>query len=358
MRPRSSAPKTNETLTSADTAVNLQPINPYIRVNGLMNSTPQPQRLLDWMNSLSDPARLRILRLLADQELGVAELCDILQMPQSTVSRHLKHLATAGWVHSRKAGTSTFYSMDLGELHDSAAALWRVAEAQMQGWAATAQDAIRLDQVLAARAGDVQAFFAEAAEQWDSLRQSLYGAAFSDAALMALIPSEWTVLDLGCGTGALAARLAPNVRAVIGVDRSEAMLEAAKIRAAGLPNLDLRLGDLEALPVADGAADGALMILVLTYLERPDLALGEMRRTLAPGGRAVVVDLLRHDQEAFRRRMGQRSLGFTPESLAKMLTAAGFEAVRCRPLPPEMEATGPALLLGTGVAPADKELSA
>ncbi|MFN3201979.1 MAG: ArsR/SmtB family transcription factor [Bradymonadia bacterium] len=315
----------------------------------------QPQQLLDWMNSLSDPTRLRVLRLLDQHELGVAELCDILQMPQSTVSRHLKHLSTAGWVHSRKSGTSAYYRMIVEELPESAQSLWAVAQDQMGGWAAPEQDEVRLARVLAARAGDVEAFFAEAAEQWDWLRQSLYGAAFSEAALLALIPSDWVVLDLGCGTGALAARLAPHVGKVIGVDRSEAMLEAARLRARNLSNLDLRQGDLEALPVEDGAADGALMILVLTYLEQPAKALAEMRRSLAPGGRAVVIDLLHHDQEDFRRRMGQRSTGFSRDDLAEALDAAGFVNVRCEPLPPEAGAQGPALLLATGTAPAEKE---
>lgn len=315
--------------------------------------TAQPQKLLDWMNSLSDPTRLRALRLLAEHELGVAELCDVLQAPQSTVSRHLKHLSNAGWIHGRKSGTSTYYCMLLEELDANALSLWQVARAQIDGWAALEQDDVRLARVLAARAGDVEAFFAEAAEQWDWLRQSLYGETFSEAAMLALIPDTWTVLDLGCGTGALTARLAPHVGKVIGVDRSEAMLEAAGLRTRHLDNLELRQGDLSALPVDDGAADAALLILVLTYLDQPELALAEMCRTLAPGGRAVVVDLLHHDQEDFRRRMGQRSMGFSQGGLTEQLKSAGFTDVRCRPLPPAAGAQGPALLLATGVRPAD-----
>jgi len=129
------------------------------------------------------------------------------------------------------------------------------------------------------------------------------------------------------------------------------MLKAARKRIAGLANVELRQGRLEALPLEDRGCDGALLLLALTYLEEPSAALREMARILRPGGRGVVADLLRHDRDDFRRRMGQRGFGFEPGELKGMMEAAGFEDVACRELPPEPGARGPALLLATGRRP-------
>jgi SAM-dependent methyltransferase len=138
------------------------------------------------------------------------------------------------------------------------------------------------------------------------------------------------------------------VARVVGVDQSPAMLKAARKRTAGLGNVDLRSGRLEALPLEDGSCDGALLLLALTYVGEPAVALSEMARILRPGGRTVVVDLLRHDRDDFRRRMGQEGLGFEPEDLKSMMQATGLEPVACRELAPEPGAKGPALVLATG----------
>ena len=303
----------------------------------------QPETLLGWMGSLADPTRLRLLRLLERNELQVQELCDVLQVPQSSVSRHLKVLADQGWVTSRPRATTRFYRM--AEADGGARRLWLLAKEQMNGWATAKQDQLRLARRLAERQPAAQAFFAGAAGQWDRLRSELYGDAFTGAALLALLPAEWTVADLGCGTGHAAVALAPFVRRVIGVDQSAAMLKAAQKRATGLDNLELRQGSLEALPLADASVDATLLLLALTYVETPGPVLLEAGRVLRPGGRIVVVDLLRHDREEFRRQMGQQCLGFEPASLEALARDAGFERATARALPPEPQAKGPALLL-------------
>ena len=307
----------------------------------------QPDALLSWMGSLSDPTRLRLLRLLERHELGVAELCDVLQLPQSTVSRHLKVLGDEGWVRSRAEGTTRFYRM-VEDRDGAPRRLWTIAREETAGWATVEQDQLRLTRRLALRRPAAEAFFAGAAGEWDRLRRELYGEAFTETALLCLLPAEWVVADLGCGTGHTAAALAPHVRTVVGVDQSSAMLRAARKRTAALPNVDLRQGSLEALPVEDGSVDGALLILSLTYVADPRRVLRETARILRPGGRVVVVDLLRHDREEFRRQMGQASLGFDPEPLARTLGEAGFGDVVARPLAPEAQAKGPALILATG----------
>ena len=314
----------------------------------MIKTVNQPDALLRWMGSLADGTRLRILRLLERHELGVVELCDVLQMPQSTVSRHLKLLADERWVESRRQGTTNFYRMILDELDEPARRLWLLARGQTDRWATLHQDQVRLARRLRQRRAESQAFFAGAAGEWDRLREELYGTSFGRDAAMALLPSTWTVADLGCGTGLQAADLARFVAKVIAVDNSDAMLAAARARTRDLPHVEVREGDLEALPIEDGTCDAAVCVLVLTYLPEPAAAVREMRRVLKPGGRAVVVDLLRHDREDFRRRMGQQSLGFERQGLCDMLEEAGFTEAQCRELPPEMETSGPALLLATG----------
>ncbi len=309
------------------------------------------EALLTRIESLADPTRVRLLRLLERHELGVLELSDVMQLPQSTVSRHLKHLADRGWVRHRAQRTANLYRLAADELPSGARRLWQVTRSETEGWAALAQDQLRLERRLKERGADAQAFFASAATRWDKLRDELYGRAFPAAAMAALLPAGWTVADLGCGTAQMAATLAPHVKRVIGVDQSAAMLKAARKRVAGLANVELRQGELRALPIEDGACDGALMTLVLGYLPDPAPALAESFRVLAPGGRLVAIDVMRHDREEFARQMGHANLGFEPEALAGLLTSAGFEEIAVRPLPPEAGVKGPALLLATGTRP-------
>ena len=313
----------------------------------VLAARPSPvAALVGFLETLADSTRLRLLRLLERHELGVAALCDILQMPQSTVSRHLKVLSDQGWVGSRSQGTTRLYRTK-GELDPAARRLWLLSRDQTDAWPTARQDQLRLGRQLARQSPPAEAFFAGAAGQWDRLREEAYGRAFTQTALLGLLPSEWVVADLGCGTGHAAAALSAHVGRVVGVDQSPAMLKAARKRTAGIDNVELRQGRLEALPLEDRTCDGALLLLALTYVGDPSAALAEMARILRPGGRAVVVDLLRHDRDDFRRRMGQEGFGFEPPDLKAMLEAAGLEQAACRELPPEPGAKGPALVLAT-----------
>jgi ubiquinone/menaquinone biosynthesis C-methylase UbiE len=317
-------------------------------MNHLSRLAAQPDALLGWMESLSDPTRLRLLRLLERHELGVAELCDVLQLPQSTVSRHLKVLSDQGWTNSRRQGTTHLYRTILDELDAAQRRLWLLAREQTENWATVQQDEMRLVRRLRDRQKDSQAFFAGAAAQWDKLRGELYGPCFTESALLAVLPPEYVVADLGCGTGQAVAMLAEQVKLVIGVDNSPAMLKAAQKRIGDRDNVELRRGDLESLPIDDETCDVAISLLVLTYLPDPPAALTEMARILKPGGRAVIVDLLPHDREDFRRQMEQQHRGFESAAVQKMLAEAGFAKSSIRPLPPEPNAKGPALFLATG----------
>ena len=321
---------------------------PDERMEFLSRVVTQPDALLGWMESLSDPTRLRLLRLLERHELGVAELCDVLQLPQSTVSRHLKVLSDQAWTGSRRQGTAHLYRTILDDLEAPARRLWLLAREQTENWATVQQDELRLVRLLRDRQKDSQAFFAGAAHQWDKLRNDLYGTCFTDSAMLALLPADYVVADLGCGTGQAVALLADQVKQVIGVDASGAMLKAAQKRVGDRANVDLRRGDLEAVPIDDASCDAAISLLVLTYLPSPASALKEMARILKPGGRAVIVDLLPHDREDFRRQMEQQHRGFAVEAVRKMMTDAGFDKPAVRALPPVPNAKGPALFLAGG----------
>lgn len=299
---------------------------------------------------LSDPVRVRLLHLVAERELAVLELADVLQLPQSTVSRHLKALSEQGWVVSRGERTANYYRMTNGELPAEQRRLWELAAEETSGWSALAHDRLRLDRALAARrVREGDRFFAGVAADWDRLRTELYGDRFSGEALAAALPPSAVVADLACGSGAVTALLAPAVERVIAVDASPEMLAAARRRLSGQDNVTLERADLAALPISDRTCDAAFLLLALTHLDDPSAALAEAARILKPGGRLVIVDLLRHDREAFRRRMEQRSNGFEIAELSRLVGAAGLALERARPLPPAPATKGPALLLVTAV---------
>jgi len=316
----------------------------------MVSTATRPAGLFGWMEGLADPTRLRLLHVLERHELGVAELCEVLQQPQSTVSRHLKILSSQGWFEVRRQGPNRIYRMSEG-VDPAARRLWRLARDESQRWATLQHDQLRLDRRLRERRSGAEEFFAGAAGDWDRLRAEWYGTGFGASALLALLPPDWTVADLGCGTGSLAAALAPEVARVVGVDQSADMLRSARRRTAGLGNVELRRGALEALPLDDASCDAALLVLSLGWVADPPRVLAEAARVVRPGGRLALVDAVLHDDEDFRRRAGQVWPGFEPARLVEMLGAAGFAAATCRPLPPEPAAKGPALLLARARRP-------
>jgi ArsR family transcriptional regulator len=305
--------------------------------------------ILEHMTALADPVRCRVLLLLERHELTVSELCSVLQMPQSSVSRQLKTLADDGWVSSRRDGTSRFYGMGVDDLDPAARQLWPLIRDQVAGSTAAAQDERRLASVIKGRRATSQRFFATAASEWDQIRQELYGETFYLWGLLGLIDPGLVVGDLGCGSGQLAEALAPYVKKVVGVDASEDMLAAARARLEGTANVVLRRGELETLPVGDGELDAAMLSLVLHHSPDPARALREAHRVLRRRGRVLVVDMLPHEHEEYQQRMGHVWLGFSEKHMTRVLAGAGFEAVRVRMIPADRSVKGPALFAAAGV---------
>jgi ArsR family transcriptional regulator len=307
--------------------------------------------ILDHLAALADTTRSRILLLLDRHELTVGELCGIMQLPQSTVSRHLKALADAGWIGSRAEGTSRLYTMIRDGLDAPTRRLWLLVREQVGPSAAAAHDQRRLQAALAERRTKSQEFFSSSAGQWDRVRDDLFGDRFHLAALAAFAERDWTVGDLGCGTGQVSAAIAPFVARVIAVDASGAMLQAAKKRLQGIENIELRRGELEALPIDDGRLDAATLMLVLHHVPEPQRALSEVARVLRPGGRAVIVDMLPHDRESYRQQMGHVWLGFGDEHVRRIFGESGFDDVRIVSLPPDARSKGPGLFVATATRP-------
>jgi len=306
-------------------------------------AAPFPANALDQLGTLADTTRSRILLLLQESELTVGELCTCLQLPQSTVSRHLKILSDERWVSARDSGAARYYTLVPTRLDPFSRRLWTVVRDQVHATAAAKRDAHRKDSVLASRKDSVRAFFRAGAAAWDQVRATVTGRRTDLLALLDLLDVRWTVGDLGCGTGHVAHALAPVVRRVIAVDESAAMLAAAERRLAGFTNVDLRAGKLEALPIEDGALDVALLFMVTQFVQEPVKVLREARRALAPAGRLLLSDLTMFGDEDPGLNSGHNWQGFSEDQLRAWVTEAGLNVTRYRVLPADPAARGPAM---------------
>src|SRR4051812_36124082 len=170
---------------------------------------------LDQLSALADPIRSRLLLLLDKHELSVGELCTVLQLPQSTVSRHLKTLVDEGWIVSRGEATSRFYKMISNRLPPASSRLWKAVYGPISEMPAPKQDAHRAESVLAKRRDKAQIFFVKSADVWDKMRTEMIGARTDLLTLLDLLDDAWTVGDLGCGAGHISEALSPCVHRVI-----------------------------------------------------------------------------------------------------------------------------------------------
>ena len=281
--------------------------------------------ILKSLRTLSDPVRLRILLLLSQDELSVAELQEILVMGQSTISTHMSQLRQAALVEDRRAGKNNLYRLAEEAGKGILGALLTEAGNEL---AEREQDRAALRHVLGKRQDRMRAFFDSVAgrmgrdyvpgKSWKALAE----------ALLRLMP-PMTIADLGCGEGAFAILLSERARSVIAVDNSARMIEVGRqqAQANGVAKVDFRLGDLEQLPIADAEVDLVFFQQSLHHALHPAVALAESARILRPGGRIVVLDLARHRIEEAREIYADQWLGFSESELDTMLTQAGFTAI-------------------------------
>lgn len=296
----------------------------------------------DRMAELAEPVRSRVLAVLEAEELTVGELASALQLPQSTVSRHLQILAAQGWIVPRTEGTSRWYRQNLN-LNAEMRSLWLLVRESFVGTAGALQDRARVEAVLAARRNTSHTFFEAAADNWDALRAELFGVRADLQAVLALLDTSIVVGDLGCGTGQLSWALAPHVGYVHAIDESPAMLAAANARLASFSNVHVNRGSLEHLPLDYAALDVAVLSLVLHHVVDPVLALREVHRVLRPAGKILIADMRPHDNVLYRDTMGHKWLGFSEAQLTQWLLEAGFVSPRYVALPVDSAASGPAL---------------
>lgn len=293
------------------------------------------------LRALADPTRLALARLLVEGAFNVGEVQEVLGLGQSVASRHLKLLSDAGLVSSRKDGRLVFYQWraDLPEGHRM---LRRYVEEHAPALADDASE--RLQRVFGERSERSTRFFAQpetAALVSAEERQAFVGVDVLSQVHDAL-PAGGTVVDLGAGVGRLFGTLRKGGRNVIAVDASPSMLEAAGKHVAKQrwTDVELRLGTLEHLPLADREASSAVAHQVLHHVARPEQALAEACRVLDDGGVFVWADYLPHEQEWMRDERADQWLGFDPQEVARMLEAAGFENVSIRQTPSETNALG------------------
>ena len=295
--------------------------------------------------ALADAQRARMLRILEQHELAVGEIAAALQLPQSTMSRQLKALFEAGLVVKRAEGTATFYRLSREALDDSARAAWDILRGGLVGDSAFADDDRRLAEVLAARHPDPKGFFGRVGGDWSELRRGLFGERFALEALLALVPADWCIADLGCGTGEIAADLAPFVRKLVAIDREPAMLDAARRRLRECANAEVRRGELNDLPAKPGEFDACVLSLVLHHVREPATVLASARRALAKGGVALVIDMVAHGRGEYRTTMGHEHLGFGEKEMRALAAEARLTLSLYRPLRPAIEAKGPGLFV-------------
>ena len=285
--------------------------------------------------ALSETTRQRLLLVLLHHELSVSEVVQVLGQPQSTISRHLKVLRDAELIVDRRDGTNVLYAAAAPSRNGDDPTLRDRVQEWMDSQRLPGQLAHRLKMVLRDRQRRSESFFSSMAHRWDQLRTEHFGGQFHLEALTALLPGEWTVADVGAGTGFLLPVLSRSFRRVIAVEMVPEMISVARARAdlEVADNISFGQGSLEGLPIQDGAVDLALAVLVLHHVPSPPAALAELGRIIRVGGYVLIVEQGAHTLSEFYEQMQDRWWGFEPVELAGQVSVAGFEDVRHRPLP-------------------------
>ncbi|HEY1735665.1 MAG TPA: metalloregulator ArsR/SmtB family transcription factor [Methylovirgula sp.] len=307
-----------------------------------MTPTAPFETLLSALAAAGEETRLRLLALLAEAELTVTELVTILGQSQPRISRHLKLLVEAGLVERHREGAWAFF---LIAQRGAAAALGRAVLTHLQSDdTVLAGDRARLAEVRRQRADQAARYFAAQAANWDELRALHVAEERVETAMREMVGADpiQTLLDLGTGTGRMLELLSPLAVRAVGMDQSPQMLSLARARIekAGLRNVQLRQGDIYALPVERDHYDLVIIHQVLHYLDDPARAVREATRALRPSGRLLIVDFAPHDEETLRAHHAHRRLGFAGDEIETLLREAGLDVIERRDLVPNKNEGG------------------
>ncbi len=280
--------------------------------------------ILKSLRLVADPTRIRILSLLGQQDLSVAELQEILSMGQSRISSHLAQLKQTQLIEDRRSGKNVIYALKR-QLDDSFSRILALAEEAMREVTEIEQDNAALDLTIRKRSDKARAYFDQLAGKFG--RQYVPGRSWKALAetLLKLMP-PLVIADLGAGEGTFSQLLAQRAKQVIAIDSSEKMVEFGSNVAKdnGFKNLEYRLGNIEEPPIDDASVDIAIFSQSLHHADKPERALQSAFRILKPGGRVVVLDLLKHHYEDAKELYADVWLGFSELELSQFLNHSGF----------------------------------
>lgn len=280
------------------------------------------------LKALADPMRLRVLAAVAQEELTVGEVQEIVGSVQSSVSRNLAILRDAGFVRDRREGTNVYFSTH-EEMPEAARELFRSLQPRLAELPDAKKDKARLEACRRRRLQRSQNYFETVAGDWERIRKSYFDDRLTSITIEKLLPRDLILADIGCGTGSLTFELARFAHKVIGVDLSTEMLRRARTVAEEreIHNAEFRVGDALALPLESQCVDAAFCVMVLHFLSDPQGAVSELCRVTRNGGRVILVDLVAHKQEWMREQMAHRWSGFERLSVESWFHNAGVTEV-------------------------------
>ncbi|HEY7218040.1 MAG TPA: metalloregulator ArsR/SmtB family transcription factor [Candidatus Binatia bacterium] len=280
------------------------------------------------LKALADPLRLRILASVAEEELTVGEVQEVVESVQSSVSRNLAILRAAGFVQDRKEGTNVYFAARR-DMPEPAREIFASLQARLAQIPEVKRDQARLEQCRRRRLQRSKSYFESVAGDWERIRKSYFDDRVTSLAIEKLLPPDLTIADVGCGTGSLTFELARFARKVIGIDLSNEMLRRARALAKerSVRNIEFRQGDALKLPLANASVDAAFCVMVLHFLAEPERAIAGLCRVTRPGGSVILVDLVQHKQEWMREQMAHQWLGFERTVIEKWFRDGGAESI-------------------------------
>ncbi len=286
---------------------------------------------INYFKALADETRIRLFNILLTHELSVNELVSIMDMGQSRISRHLKILTDSGLLQCRRDGIWAFYSISKsGKEKEFAEAIRFLFHDESE----FTEDLKKADIVMNERKNKSKQFFNNIAHEWDDLQQQIMGDFDLNSAILKHVDTCRFAVDMGCGTGKLINKLKGSADIIVGVDSSPVMMEQArKLFKNENGHVDLRLGELEHLPIADSEADCVVISMVLHHISDPEKVIAEASRVLSRKGRFIIADFEKHGDENMRNKYGDRWLGFSNEEIEIFLSGNGFALTEMESFP-------------------------